>query len=91
MGSHEGHLVVSSSEEGPQRVHLPPDGAVPSSLLGGPAGGLARAGRVGLVLLLWHLHHGILGLVELGPLLCGTLFPPAHLRRGERVRNRETI
>lgn len=41
--------------------------------------GFPGLGLEGLVLLLGHLHHGVLGLLQLGALLGGALPSPAHL------------
>lgn len=56
------------------------DGCVPLPALRRlPVVGFPGLGLEGLVLLLGHLHHGVLGLLQLGALLGGALPSPAHL------------
>lgn len=56
------------------------DGRVPLPALRRlPVVGFLGLGLEGLVLLLGHLHYGVLGLLQLGALLGGALPSPAHL------------
>ena len=51
----------------------------PHAVVEHPHGGLS-------VVLLRHLHLGVLSLLQLGPFLSGALLPPAHLREPQTTQ-----